>query len=244
MHRFYAPSFALDREIALPQEEAHHLAHVVRLSVGDAIAVFDGAGNEAEARVQTIRNRTVTVLPLRRREAAKEPAIAITLAQAILKGDKMDRVIRDAVMLGAAAIQPLTTARTELPGAAARASGRRDRWLRTTIASVKQSGRAVVPAVWPAKTMDEFLAAERDVLSLMFVEPGAEASPVELRTLQNRVPAKATIVIGPEGGWDPDELERAVANGVTLVTLGERVLRADAAGAIAIAVLQFVWDDR
>jgi 16S rRNA (uracil1498-N3)-methyltransferase len=250
MHRFYAPGFVLQREVTLPEAEAHHLAKVLRLKVGDLVAVFDGAGHEAVACVQTMAGRRVTVKPVETRVSAEEPAIAITLAQALLKSDKMDRVIRDAVMLGVAAIQPFVSARTEVPHAAVRAGarGRQDRWDRTVIASVKQCGRAVVPVVHPTLAWPDLLKAERDALCLMFVEPHAGAlakagSGASLQSLEARVPSKATIVIGPEGGWEPQEISNAVAAGVTMVTLGQRVLRADAAGALAIAVLQYVWKD-
>ena len=246
MHRFYAPGFVLQQEVALPEDEAHHLAKVMRLKEGDLVAVFDGLGHEAGARVQKIAGRRVTVKAEEKRAAAQEPGIAITLAQALLKGDKMDRVIRDAVMLGAAAIQPLTSARTEVPREAVRAGGRQARWERTVIASVKQCGRAIVPPVYPTLALPELLRAESDVLCLMFVEPGAEAlstAGTSLESLETRVPGKVTILVGPEGGWEPQEISDALDAGVTLVSLGQRVLRADAAGALAIAVLQYVWKD-
>src|SRR5437764_10332118 len=99
MHRFYAPGFVLDRDVVLPDAEAHHLSKVMRLKAGDLVAVFDGLGHEAIACVQTIAGRRVTVKAVEKRVAALEPAIAITLGQALLKSDKMDQVIRDAVLL-------------------------------------------------------------------------------------------------------------------------------------------------
>jgi 16S rRNA (uracil1498-N3)-methyltransferase len=246
VHRFYAPGFTLNSELDLPEDEAHHLVRVLRLATGARVAVFDGAGNEAEATVQAIAGRRVTVKPIEKRLPAQEPAIALTLGQAILKSDKMDRVIRDAVMLGVAAIQPFTSIRTEIPAAAVRSGRRHERWERTVISSVKQCGRAVVPPVRGILDLTGLLAAERDELCVMCVEPSA-TTPANLLTalesLETRVPAKATILIGPEGGWDPEEIKEASAAGVVLVSLGQRVLRADAAGALAIAVLQYVWKD-
>ena len=220
----------------------------MRLKKGDEIAVFDGRGTEAAARVEAVAGRRVTVLATEVRTPAAEPAIAITLAQALLKSDKMDRVIRDAVMLGAAAIRPFTSARTEVPRAALERGGRQQRWDRTVIASVKQCGRAVIPPVLAVQPFREMLSSVRDELCLMFVEPKSDAvgrnfSCADLRTLETRAPAKATILIGPEGGWDPEEVTEAVKSGVMLVTFGQRTLRADAAGAIAMAVLQYVWKD-
>src|SRR5438552_6309240 len=192
MHRFYAPGLAFDRAIELPIDEAHHLARVMRLKKGDEIAVFDGRGSEAVARVEAVAGRRVTVRATEVRTPAAESAIAITLGQALLKSDKMDRVIRDAVMLGVAAILPFTSARTEVSRAALARGGRQERWDRTVIASVKQCGRAVVPPVLAVQDVRELLSAEHDAMCLMFVEPGQHAT-CSMGSLETRVPAKATI---------------------------------------------------
>jgi len=246
VHRFYAPDLAFDRDVELPEDEAHHLARVLRLKPGDLVAVFDGRGVEAAARVESLRGKRVVVRAVERKVAAAEPAVALTLAQAILKSDKMDGVIRDAVMLGVAAIQPLVSVRTEVPKAALRELGaRHTRWERTVISSVKQCGRAVVPPVMTVCNFSDVLPTARDSMCLMFVEPHREGASAltDIQTLEHRVPAKATMLIGPEGGWDPVEIDLAEKAGVLLVTLGARTLRADAAGAIATAVMQYVWKD-
>ena len=136
---------------SLPDDEAQHLARVLRLKAGDVVAVFDGKGREALARVESIGSRAGHSARARARaRPSPEPAVAVTLAQALLKSDKMDRVIRDAVMLGVSAIQPFVSARTDVPRAAVRSGVRQERWERTVIASVKQCGRAVVPPVLDA----------------------------------------------------------------------------------------------
>src|SRR5215470_6415014 len=115
MHRFFAPTLDVgDETVALPRDEAEHLVRVLRLGVGDTVAVFDGRGHEWTARVTSVVRRDVRVQLIARIEPAAEPAVHLTLAQAVLKGDKMDDIVRDAVMLGVAAVQPLVTARTEV----------------------------------------------------------------------------------------------------------------------------------
>src|SRR5207302_8399329 len=101
---------------------------VLRLGVGDTVSVFDGRGREFLARVASAERRTVRVQLLSRAEPAAEPAVALTLAQAVLKGDKMDDVVRDAVMLGVNAIQPLVTERSETTVASLMRSARVERW--------------------------------------------------------------------------------------------------------------------
>lgn len=245
MHRFHLPDFVSDREMWLPGDEAHHLARVLRLSPGDVVAVFDGKGHEALARVESVAPHRVCVKVMEAHTPAPEPAVAITLAQALLKRDGMERVIRDAVMLGVSAIQPFVSQRTEVPRAALRKGARRDRWDRTVLSSVKQCGRAVVPQVLETKELGELLAMTPEHARVMFVEPGGmdAADAVDLRSLEAQRPVGATVFIGPEGGWDRQEVKDALTRGVTLVTLGRRVLRADAAGAAALAVLRYAWRD-
>jgi 16S rRNA (uracil1498-N3)-methyltransferase len=242
VHRFYAPALTNDDLVELPEDEGQHLARVLRLREGDPVAIFDGRGREVLARVASIAARRVSVKVVEPRMSAPEPRVAVTLAQALLKSDKMDRVIRDAVMLGVAAVQPFVSRRTDVPMKAVKQGSRHERWDRTVIASVKQSGRAVVPAVLDTVDFGGLLRSSAGRLRLMFVEPRA-ASVADVSSLEGQRPSEAIVLIGPEGGWDPQELQEAAAAGVTLLSFGGRVLRADAAGAAVIAVLRYVWRD-
>jgi 16S rRNA (uracil1498-N3)-methyltransferase len=216
---------------------------VLRLGVGDTVAVFDGRGREFLARVASAWRQDVRVQLLSRVEPAAELPVALTLAQAVLKADKMDDVVRDAVMLGVAAIQPLVTTRTETTVAALLRGARRDRWNRVALASVKQSRRATLPVIRTPLTLEAYLNEPSPALSLMLVEPGARAGVDSLVVLRDRpAPPDAAVLVGPEGGWSEDERTAAEARGVQLVTLGPRTLRADAVPVAALSVLQFLWD--
>jgi 16S rRNA (uracil1498-N3)-methyltransferase len=245
MHRFFAPALdAGDDTVVLPREEAEHLARVLRVGVGDAVAVFDGRGHEFLARVVTVERREVRVQVVSRIDPAPEAAVSLTLVQAVLKGEKMDDVVRDAVMLGVAAVQPIVSARTEVTVAALTRGGRLDRWRRVALASVKQSRRALVPDIRGPLTFETWLdeppAAER----LMLVEPGASQDATSLAVVDaQRIPVDASVAIGPEGGWTEREWTAGRDHGLRLVTLGRRTLRADAVPVAAISVLQFLWGD-
>ena len=243
--RFFAPALDPgDETVALPRDEAEHLTRVLRLGVGDIVSVFDGRGREFLARVAAAQRRDVRVNLMSRVEPAAESAVALTLAQAVLKGDKMDDVVRDAVMLGAAAIQPVVTKRTEVTVAALIKSARVDRWRRVAIASVKQSRRATVPEVRTPLTLETFLGEPATAMRLMLVEPAVAAAAEPLSSLRGEpIPTDATVLVGPEGGWTEGECEQARAQGVKLVTMGHRTLRADAVPVAAICVLQFLWGD-
>jgi 16S rRNA (uracil1498-N3)-methyltransferase len=245
VHRFYAPALDPgDETVALLRDEAEHLTRVLRLGVGDTVAVFDGRGHEFVARVASALRRDVRVQIVSRLEPAAESGVALTLAQAILKGDKMDDVIRDAVMLGAFAIQPIVTRRSETTVAALMKGARLDRWRRVALASVKQSRRAVLPEIRMPLMLDTALDEPAAGLQVMLVEPSASVSVEPMSVLRHApVPADAILYVGPEGGWAAEEYAAAAARGVRLISLGPRSLRADAVPVAAISVLQFLWDE-
>lgn len=241
-HRFYAPEATRGAGvIPLPEDEADHLRRVLRLRAGDEIGVFDGDGREFVARVAAVERSRVLVSIEAAAEPASEMRTAITLAQAVLKSDKMDGVIRDAVMLGAAAIQPIVSALVDVPAVALGGGGRVERWTRVAIASSKQCGRAVVPRVGAPQAVEEWIGADRAALRLMLVEPGSGASARPLRDVVSSVPDSASVLVGPEGGWAAEEIDLALGAGRTLVSLGGRTLRADAVPLVVLSNLQFAW---
>ena len=244
MHRFFAPSLDPgDETTTLPREEAEHLTRVLRLGAGDTVAVFDGRGHEFVARVASAVRREVQLQIVSRIEPVAESAVALTLAQAVLKGDKMDDVIRDAVMLGVSAIQPIVTKRSETTIAALLKGARIERWTRVALASVKQSRRAVLPEIRLPLMLDMALQEPPTELRLMLVEPSASVEVEAMSAQQGATaPADATLFVGPEGGWAAEEWTAAAASGVRLMSLGARTLRADAVPIAAISVLQFLWD--
>jgi len=241
--RFYAPALQpADETVALQDDEASHLVRVLRLSPGAEVRVFNGRGLERLARVELADKRGVVLRIMDTVAAAPELPFALVLAQAALKGDGMDEVARDAVMLGVTRLQPLVTDRSETSRVQIERGRRIDRWERIAVSSAKQCGRAIVPPVDPPRTLAEALAGATGSV-LVLVEPSASASAVRLRDLPDGPPAAgATVVVGPEGGWSPAEIERALDHRATLVTLGALTLRADAAARVALPVLRYVWN--
>jgi 16S rRNA (uracil1498-N3)-methyltransferase len=244
MHRFFAPTLDVgDETVVLPKDEAEHLRRVLRLGVGDTVSVFDGRGHEFVARVTVALPRETRVQLMTRIEPAAEATVPITIAQAVLKGDKMDDVVRDAVMLGASAIQPLVTRRTEVTVAALLRASRVERWRRVAVASVKQSRRAVVPDIRTPLSFDSHLDEPFGGLRLMLVEPHAHADVEPISVLKREsAPADVSIWIGPEGGWDEREWKSARERGIRLISLGQRTLRADAVPVAIVSVLSFLWE--
>jgi 16S rRNA (uracil1498-N3)-methyltransferase len=224
----------------LAEDETRHLSQVLRLGVGDEILVFDGAGREFRARVERIARDAAEVRLIAEVDAAPEPRVRLTLAQAALKGEKMDDVVRDATMMGVSAIEPLVTEHVAAHMKPGRAP---DRWHRIAIASAKQCRRAVVPAIGQGRTFADWLAADRSAMRLILVEPSASIEARAASTLAGSRPESASVLVGPEGGWSADEIAAAIGSDYIPLSLGRRTLRADAVPIIAIGILQSVWGD-
>jgi 16S rRNA (uracil1498-N3)-methyltransferase len=240
--RFYVPSaHDIGRELELPDDEAQHLSRVLRLKAGDSLVVFNGHGDEFTADVVSITKTRVMVRLTGRATPRGELPVALTLAQAVLKGDKMDDVVRDAVMVGFTAVQPIVTTRSETSLLAVTRAARHERWHRVAVSSAKQCGRAVVPNVAPAIAFDGPASlAHLPSPLFMLVEPGTSAATTRVTAANPVMPAAATLIVGPEGGWTAEELQRCAGHAHPL-EIGALTLRADAAAAIAATALLTHW---
>jgi 16S rRNA (uracil1498-N3)-methyltransferase len=259
--RFLVPDLDPSRGTAtVTAGEAHHLTRVLRLGPGDDIAVFDGRGAEFRARIDSVAGGSAVVRLSDPIVPPAERRVSLTLAQAVLKGTSMDDVVRDATMMGVAAIVPLITTHTVARKAATPHGA--DRWRRVAIASAKQCRRARIPDVADALAFDSWLRQTRPrapeprapelpsprapefTSVLLLVEPSLRGvDPLPVRALAARgQPPSATLAVGPEGGWAMEEVQAAVAAGHTLVTLGPLTLRAEAVALAALAALTVVWD--
>jgi 16S rRNA (uracil1498-N3)-methyltransferase len=242
--RVFAPALTPETTtLDLPEGEAEHLARVLRARPGDEVRVFNGRGLEREALVSRVTKLAVTLEVGRSVVAAAECRVRITLAQALLKGDKIDDIVRDATMLGVAAIQPLITHHTDVPRRAVHRGGRAERWSRIAVSSAKQCGRAVVPDVQDPASLSDCLARDGSDLRLLLAEPSTGAGAgVESRLARSAV-TSVLLLVGPEGGWAPAEIQAATQAGALALTLGRRTLRADATALVALSVLLHLWGE-
>jgi 16S rRNA (uracil1498-N3)-methyltransferase len=240
VHRFHAPALEPgDQTIALPEEEAQHLVRVLRVEKGREVLVFNGRGYQCRGRVELADKRGVVLRVAAPQASAPELPIQLTLAQAALKGDKTDDIVRDAVMLGVTAVQPLITRFIDVPAGPLAVGRRVERWQRVAVSSVKQCGRSVVPEIREPASLESALAEARGV-SLLLVEPAiAHGSGRRIEDVPR--PEASTVFVGPEGGWAPEEIARARAAGAIPVCLGARTLRADAVPIVALSVLLYAW---
>jgi 16S rRNA (uracil1498-N3)-methyltransferase len=244
--RFYDPTLGPNlRELRLDGDEGRHLARVLRLGPGAHVRVFDGRGGEVRAEIVTVEKSGALVRILEPVAASPEPVVDVTIVQAVLKGDGMDAVVRDATMMGVTVIRPVLTARTVVTTKALGRDGASAvaRWRRVAIASAKQCGRARIPAIEPPHALSAVLreeAGDGEPVRLMLVEPAAARAGCA-DALPLMAPASASLLVGPEGGWTPAEIDEAVAAGWTPWSLGGLTLRADAAALVALGALAHAW---
>lgn len=225
-------------ELALPERIAHHAVRVLRLGDGDALVLFDGNGHEAQATLmQQGRSWWARIETVE--EVSRECGLDIVLVQALAAADKMDWVVQKAVELGVGAIQPVRAARSVLRLSADRADKRLLHWRQVAVAACEQSGRNRVPDVFPVLGLDAYLASGGKDVSRFVLDPLNGSS------LKHLVPPSGPLhlLVGPEGGWSPDELQACLAAACIGVTLGPRVMRTETAGLAAIASVQLLWGD-
>jgi 16S rRNA (uracil1498-N3)-methyltransferase len=243
--RFFAPDLDPKRgEVSLPPEEALHLLRVMRLAPGDLVSVFDGNGSEFIGRVARTDRRRADVALLGPVQGASEPRVAFSLIQAVLKSSSMEDVVRDATMIGAQAIQAVVTEHAAVKPSVVLRPDTLQRWRRVAVASAKQSRRARVPAIGLHQSISKWLATSSEKLKLLLVEPAAECDPVPLRMVFAReTPESVALIVGPEGGWAPEEIRAALAAGCMAVRLGSLTLRADRVAIVALGALIAWWGE-
>jgi len=231
--RFFAPPSAFNFSkhlVTLTSDEARHLREVLRLKTGDDVQVFDGTGREFRAVVSQARRESAELeLGAEIQPPRPESPLKLTLAVALLKGEKFDLVVQKGTELGVNRFIPLVTRYADIRlRDESDASKRVTRWQRIALEAAKQCGRAVVPEINLPVSFKPLIREEKGCF--LFAERGGSALSTDLRT-NNFI-----AIVGSEGGWSDEELDQARTEGVPIVTLGGRVLRAETA-AIATAVL-------
>lgn len=240
--RLYFPGAIADHgECHVVAGQAHHVIHVLRLQVGAALTLFDGRGGEYVALIKRLDKSGLTLSVAERREVNRESPLGVVLAQGISSGERMDYTVQKCVELGITAIQPLTTQRSLVRLTSERADKRVGHWQSVAAAACEQCGRNVVPGILPVQPLMKWLGAAQSSRenARYLLSPHANTRLRELARPQGTL----ALLVGPEGGWNPDETSAAVGAGFIPLTLGPRVLRTETAAVAALAALQAVWGD-
>ncbi len=233
--RFFVPADSVQNGVAdLPPDQAHHLRDVLRLGSGEIVEIFDGAGHgyvgEVDIRDSRVFVRGLKLLPV------EAPKARLVLAAALIKPAKFEWILQKAAELGADDIIPLKTRLCEIDIPAAKITPRLERWDRIVREAAKQCRRLTAPRVHVPRAFPDFLAVDEfsSFPKYLFYEKASE--PWRLDSSQS--PQGLLLCIGPEGGWDGGEIEKARTAGYRVFSLGPWTLRAETAAIAALSIVQ------
>lgn len=240
MHRFFvSPDNINNNSVTISGEDVAHLSKVLRLREGENIIVCDSAGTDYECRIESISKTEAVASVISSTPNIAEPPINITIYQGLPKSDKMDYIVQKCVELGVNKIVPVITKRAV---AIPRDGDKKIlRWQRIASEAAKQCGRGVLPQIGE-------IAEFKTIVKNVVLEDNLNIIPYENEKsfkLKNALkPVKnINIFIGPEGGFDPEEIELAITSGIQPVTLGPRILRTETAPiAVVSAVMYDIGD--
>ena len=236
MRRFYAPKENFGKEkVVLSAEETRHLRDVLRLRAQSEVQVFDGEGREFLCAVSEISKKETFLQIIEEiAPSAPESDLDLTLAVALLKGEKFDLVVQKSVELGVCRLVPLNTKRADVKPK--EADKKHERWQKIALEACKQSGRARLMKIEPPVEFEKFIKRAEGTKILFAERGGAGFSTI-------KAGQKITALVGSEGGWDTSEIESAAAEGFQIITLRGRILRAETAAIAVSAILQNNFGD-
>lgn len=233
MHRFFLPQGVGGQTVSVSGKTAWYLAGVLRLTAGQQVIGFDGQGTEYLLLIEKMEKDTVKLkLISKKQNFSRESTREIILFQAIPKADKMDRIIREATLLGVSAIVPMETERVVPCLQEEKLHRRLQRWNKIAAEASRLSGRTVVPRIHRTLSLKEALAWPAD-RKFFFWEKVTGALP-ELSDGK-----RIAIFIGPEGGFSDKEAEMAQDRNAFLCGLGPRILPVETAAVVAITLISY-----
>ena len=260
MPRFYVPPENINqaednRHWALIKgQEFNHLSRVLRLQSGEEVTLFDGMGWEYIGIITALPKDEALISIREAHFLPRESSLEVWLVQGIPKGEKMELIIQKATELGVRGIIPLKAQRCVVKLEGKKEEERRKRWQKVALEAVKQCHRALIPTVLPSRSMKEFLQGLPSSRHLLLPwEEGGTPFKEALEKVVGRKDSPGTggmmdktpvyLVIGPEGGFAPEEVRQVQCCGGVTVSLGPRILRTETAGLAALSALMFAWGD-
>ena len=242
MYRFYVSADQLaEKEVFISGGDVNHIKNVLRLEVGDWIVACDGNGTDYVSRIQSIYSDEVVASIEKVQPTGTELPVKITLFQGMPKKDKLELIIQKAVELGACEIVPVMTKRTVVKLSEEKKINKRlERWQSIAYAAAKQCDRGIIPTVHKPVSYEEALAMA-DQLDYNVIPYELQTGMEEARKIVDQACKQRSlgIFIGPEGGFEPEEVERAMTRNIHPMTLGKRILRTETAGMALLSILMF-----
>jgi 16S rRNA (uracil1498-N3)-methyltransferase len=247
MQRYFVPPEHMTAEsVRLTGEDARHMGSVMRGKPGDEFIACDGGGRDVLAKITTVDKEAVLADILKVLPDSAEMAWRITVAQSLPKGDKLETVIQKGTEAGAYAFQPFLSRRTVVQYDERKEAKRLDRWRKIAKEAAEQSHRSRIPEIRPVCGWKAVIRqfAEYDIVLFCYEEEGRAGQGLRrtLADFHGKTEASTPsvlLVVGPEGGFAPEEAEEAKAAGAVPIGLGKRILRTETAALYALACLAY-----
>ena len=241
MHHFFVDKGQItETEIQIVGTDVRHIRNVLRMQPGEDLEVGDGQGSEYYCRIREINEEAVVAEILYRQQSEAELPSRIFLFQGLPKGDKLELIIQKAIELGAAEIIPVDMKRSVAKVDAKKAGKKQERWNGIAQSAAKQSKRGVIPQVTKPMSFREALVYARQADILLVPYEGAENMEETRKIISEIKPGQSVAVwIGPEGGFDREEVEALKEQNGKIVTLGRRILRTETAGLAVLSILVY-----
>lgn len=220
-------------EAVIEGGDARHIGGALRMTAGESLTLCDGKGTDYACTVTAVEKERVTLSVDAAAPSYSEPSLAVTLYMGLPKGDKMELIIQKAVELGVTAIVPVATARCIVKLDGKDAAKKQARWQKIAAEAAGQSGRGIIPVVETPISWKTALARFETEKTLLCYEGGG----APIGKLVSPADTAISLVVGPEGGFDPTEVEAVLQADGKIATLGPRILRCETAPLAAIAVL-------
>ena len=239
-HFFVTPSQVEGERIYIEGSDVNHMKNVLRMRPGEAVAISDGDNLKYRCVVEGYEEGRAVLAIQQRMPVDTELPCRITLFQGLPKQDKMELIVQKAVELGASQVVPVATRRSVVKLDEKKAAKKLQRWQQISESAAKQAGRVYIPQVSSVLSYQEALekAGELDVLLIPYelAEGMEEARKVVASIAQGQ---SVGIFIGPEGGFEKEEVDAAIHQGAKAITLGRRILRTETAGLAILSILMF-----
>lgn len=241
MHHFFVtPEQVKEGQVHIEGSDVNHIKNVLRMKLGEEMKISDGNNKKYVCRIESMSNEEVVADIVEEQAADTELPSKIYLFQGLPKCDKMELIIQKAVELGAYEIIPVATKRAVVKLDEKKASKKVERWNAIAEGGAKQSGRSIVPKVTDVMTFKEALNYAKQLDVVLIPYELAEGMQETKKVISAILPGESVgIFIGPEGGFDTEEVELAMEAGAKSITLGKRILRTETAGLTTLSILMY-----
>ncbi|SHI37368.1 16S rRNA (uracil(1498)-N(3))-methyltransferase [Propionispora hippei] len=241
MRRFFLKG-KLGAAVTITGPDAYHMSRVLRMKPGERVTLIAEDGQAVIAVIQQVEEYRIRLCPEEIIKEEKESPVRVSLAQCLPKSDKMDYIVQKAVELGADSIIPVISQNTVVRYDAKKKAERVSRWQKIAAEAAKQSGRLQVPVVEAVQDLDQlFQHIDKESKVLLLYEGQADTTLKQV--LRQEDSLRYTIIVGPEGGFTPDEVQLCRSLGALVITLGPRILRTETAPVAALSIVMYECGD-